>query len=130
MIYPYICPKCGREDEVYKPVKDAGKQEICNCGNVLTRVFTAIQINVSQDGSQWNAGLGCKERDKNDKMKQLADGTTFTYRDTGGNIIKKEQPPVEMVEVGTEKLKLKSKRNWDFTSKEMAGMSEILDKSK
>ena len=47
MIYLYKCEKCKNEVEINKPMNEASKEEHCECGQSLKRVYTSSTIKTS-----------------------------------------------------------------------------------
>lgn len=123
MIYPFHCPSCGNYREVVRPVSESGDAERCNCGQIMNRVYTIPQINVSKM-DYFNYGLGVHVKSKDDvknAIKKIADGEvngrTVWHRDEKGKLYseKVDVPGRELVEIGNEKVKLSPKKqNYDL----------------
>lgn len=47
MIYNYFCDKCKKAKEVTKAVKDYNRDEVCECGEKMRKVFSASSIKTS-----------------------------------------------------------------------------------
>ena len=44
-IYEYTCPCCGKEDEVFKPMKESERQEFCSrCGSFTEKQMSAPTV--------------------------------------------------------------------------------------
>ena len=39
MTYQYKCHKCDTIKEINKPMAESSKEEVCECGELLTRVY-------------------------------------------------------------------------------------------
>ena len=44
MTYNYICDKCQKKYEITKRVKDYNRKELCECGEVIRKVYNAVSI--------------------------------------------------------------------------------------
>ena len=40
MLYDYICDKCKKKYEIVKRVKDYNREEFCECGEKMRKVFS------------------------------------------------------------------------------------------
>ncbi len=51
MIYPYECPKCGVQEDIFKLMKDCCKVEKCKeCKCAMKRLITVPVISGTRDG--------------------------------------------------------------------------------
>jgi len=71
MLYPYVCEKCNKDQDILKPASDSSKIEHCNqCGNELKRVWTRFQvIGASVQNAEYNPGLGCVVNNKRHRQE-------------------------------------------------------------
>ena len=98
-IYPFRC-ECGRYLETVRLMRDAAHTEKCpDCGCVMVRVYTPVEVNMGAETGYYNHGLGKYIRHKSD----IKDGVR-AISDSEGR---------EVVEVGTENAKAKPARRED-----------------
>jgi predicted nucleic acid-binding Zn ribbon protein len=109
MLYLYRC-KCGKTVEIIKPHQESGRTEYCECGNMLQRIYTVPGLKISPNGSDWNYGMGCLNKNVSDKISQKADsGQSFG------------------IPVGTEKPKECIRHNnYQMSGKEMHEIGQII----
>ncbi len=67
MRYPYACPKCSNDFEVYKSVKDIDLEEKCpKCDTISSRYISRTHFYGAGgwDAAEFNPGLGCVVKNK------------------------------------------------------------------
>lgn len=42
--YTYECKKCRKSKDIVKPMREATKEERCNCGSLLVRCYQLAQV--------------------------------------------------------------------------------------
>jgi putative FmdB family regulatory protein len=91
-LYDYFCEDCQKVTEVVKSIKDAEADEICECGEGMTRYFSAPWLNTSNCiiEPQKNWGLGETFTTKNQMKEHIA-----RYQGETGR---------KLIEVGSENL--------------------------
>ena len=51
MKYIYVCDQCQKVVEIDKPMSEASKEERCECGEILQRVYNIMGIKTG-DGTK------------------------------------------------------------------------------
>jgi len=70
-LYPFRCPDCGHQKEVFMYADAYTDVQVCICGAKLHRVFTPLPFHMYQE--RYNHGLGghvASKRDEKDLIKQ------------------------------------------------------------
>ena len=57
--YDFVCPKCGEQDEVVRPMRDSDRIETCPaCGADMRRVYTPPSVVGTEKGDTfWSQSL-------------------------------------------------------------------------
>jgi putative FmdB family regulatory protein len=92
MIYPFQCDQCNTAVEVYRPAAESDQPQVCQCGAVMRRVYTAPMVSVDKVEG-FDHGLGRYIRNKGHKRDVLRQIKAETGQD--------------LIEVGNEKPKIK-----------------------
>lgn len=53
MKYIYVCDQCQKIVEINKPMSEASKEERCECGEVMKRIYNSVGIKTN-DGIKTN----------------------------------------------------------------------------
>jgi putative FmdB family regulatory protein len=89
--YPYRCPDCRTETDIYKTMDEAGSMESCHaCGGVMIRLYESIQVRVPAGG--YNRALGCKSLDTKDKLRRIHDETGRSFVEAGNESLDSIKP--------------------------------------
>jgi len=63
MRYPYYCSQCDVEREITKPLAEADKVELCDCGHTMARMISEHisfkNEKVSENQTFFHPALGC-----------------------------------------------------------------------
>jgi len=123
MIYPFQCDQCGEYVEAARPASESGLPQVCTCGATMRRIYTVTLFNIDKQ-DYYDYGLGCHVRnrsDVNEAIKKMRDGKkggrdVCRLDDKGRKYIEKvDVQPIDVVEVGNEKPKLKpQKQSYDI----------------
>ena len=116
MIYPFKC-KCGIIMEIVRHHSEAGLPYNCpQCGEEMKRIWTVPQVKV-YGGMEFNPGLG--------KFVRGQAGVRDALREH------KDKTGQELIEVGNEKIKTKSKAGkYEFSHADMKEMHQTLEGAK
>ena len=113
MIYPFKC-SCGKYTEEYRPAKDSGLPQLCDCGKTMQRIFSSPMLSIkTYDG--YNVSLGIPITDKYSVKNELQ-----RIKDTTGR---------ELQEMGNENPKYKPESKYDFSKKEMREITNIVSEA-
>lgn len=96
-VYPFKCDACGAYVEDVRHMSESDKQQMCECGAKMRRVYLKTQVSVPNNSGYHNYGLGIDVHHKNDVKdycKRHFDTTGSEIVEVGNENLKKHVKPV------------------------------------
>ena len=74
-VYPYLCD-CGREEDVYAPMKDSAQVHMCECGQKMCKVITMPNTDLVHN-ERYSSSMGVNPK-RIREMEQRYAGSRYT----------------------------------------------------